>query len=381
MCISADHGACNTLLLCLLVSQRLLPVADLGSLPQWVDWPDLSTGDTLGTRPESKDETIPTVPILMAPPHLRAKHQQLPSTHTPPMNPQPDAKLTTPVATPKGQRLFDFWHQKVDQQAPDTAPPQPVSQSGAHVASGADAVQHSSSAQRPVDSGVSHHQDAKSARDLADKLAMLSTPSQQAKHAQQALRSSRPVPMDNPLVQMPVPAQAPTAQLTATAAAWLLEGPSQSVAVATTQHQLPSAGPGPEPSVQSDSTPAGLVAELETASRLVHQQSLQQAQLLDGLEHALAELSEQRLLIQNRQAAHSMDQQTTADGTMRPQTTCDTCNRLLSLLAGCLGGHFDLTRTCHLLRHIPAVCISSLCVHSGKLSQACISILPILCIA
>lgn len=341
MCISTDHGACNTLLLCLLVSQRLLPAADSGSLPQWVDWPDLSTGDALGTRPESEDDPIPTVPILMAPPHLRAKHQQLPSMHTPPTNPQRDAKLTTPVATPKGQRLFDFWHQKVDQQAPNTASPHPASQSGAQVASGADAEQHSSNAQRPVDSGTSHYQDAQSARDLADELAMLSTPSQQAMHAQQALHSLGPAPMDDPLVQMPVPAQAPSAQLTATAAAWLLEGPSQSVTVAASQHQGPSAGPGPEPSVQSGSTSAGLVAELETASRLVHQQSLQQAQLLDGLEHALAELSEQRLLIQNRQAGPSMDQQTTADGTMRPQITCDTCNRLLSLVAGCFGRHFD----------------------------------------
>ena len=55
--------------------------------------------------------------------------------------------------------------------------------------------------------------------------------------------------------------------------------------------------------MQSGTTSAAFVAELETASRLVHTQSLQQAQLLEGLEHALSQLSEHRLLIQNPQPA------------------------------------------------------------------------------
>lgn len=62
-------------------------------------------------------------------------------------------------------------------------------------------------------------------------------------------------------------------------------------------------------------TPAALVAELEAASRLVHHQSLQQAQLLEGLEHALSELSEHRLLIQNPPAAGGTSQQGGSDGT------------------------------------------------------------------
>jgi len=46
--------------------------------------------------------------------------------------------------------------------------------------------------------------------------------------------------------------------------------------------------------------------ELETASRLVHKQSVQQAELLEGIEHALSQLSEQCLLIQDPRAAAVM---------------------------------------------------------------------------
>ena len=56
---------------------------------------------------------------------------------------------------------------------------------------------------------------------------------------------------------------------------------------------------GQTQAVQSSSQSAALVAELEATSRLVHKQSLQQAELLNGLEQALAQLSEHRLLVQN----------------------------------------------------------------------------------
>ena len=114
--------------------------------------------------------------------------------------------------------------------------------------------------------------------------------------------------------------------------------------------------------MQPGSLPAGLVAELETASRLVHQQSLQQTQLLEGLEHALAELSEHRLLIQNRQAAPSMAQQTAADGTMRLQISCDMCNRKLSLVAGRFGRHFDLREDMSLVDAQTSKSSSAACV-------------------
>ena len=51
---------------------------------------------------------------------------------------------------------------------------------------------------------------------------------------------------------------------------------------------------------------AVFLAELETASRLVHKQSVQQAELLKGIEQALSQLSEQRLLIQDPRAAAVM---------------------------------------------------------------------------
>ena len=63
-----------------------------------------------------------------------------------------------------------------------------------------------------------------------------------------------------------------------------------------------------------------LVAELEATSRLVHQQSLQQAELLSGLERALSQLSEHRLLVQNPQATPGQSyRQTDASAASRQQ--------------------------------------------------------------
>ena len=86
------------------------------------------------------------------------------------------------------------------------------------------------------------------------------------------------------------------------------------VAAAGRHHQAP---PHEGWCEEHGATPAALVAELEAASRLVHHQSLQQAQLLEGLEHALSELSEHRLLIQNPPAAGGTSQQGGSDGTFQ----------------------------------------------------------------
>lgn len=122
------------------------------------------------------------------------------------MNPLLDLNPQAHVATPKGQRLFDFWHQKLEQQA---------SAATAHTT--------------------------------------LSAPPDQSR------QGASPDP---------------------------------------TSMQHTDAG-----QQQLSAAPAALLAELESASRLVHTQSAQQAELLAGLEHALAQLSEHRLLIQHPQAA------------------------------------------------------------------------------
>ncbi|DBA80580.1 TPA: hypothetical protein ACH3X1_007841 [Trebouxia sp. C0004] len=250
---------------------------DSNSVPEWVDWP---AGPPLSPQhspqashmqpaEEDQGDLSPTAPLLLAPPHLRRQQQQPPKAiaalprakrplalaidplslslrHAPSTNPQLDLRPMAPVASPKGQRLFDFWHQKADQLAP---PVQPVASPIA------DSTAQLEPASAPQDSGMS----------LEGMQPSMESRLQQAQHAQLAEHTGATQSL------VPAPAEAHV-------------------------HQSDKAD-----SVQSGTTAAAFVAELETASRLVHTQSLQQAHLLEGLERALSQLSEHRLLIQNPQ--------------------------------------------------------------------------------
>ena len=260
--------------------------SDDSAVPRWVDWPRTSP-QAHPQQPEQQggDELAPVAPILMAPPHLRKQQLEaqkadvalprakrplafaptplsLSLLHTPSMNPQMDLRLDTPVATPKGQRLFDFWHQKSEQPAAAAAAA-PATQPKAEPSVAAHTSQHTN-------------------------LVQLAFPTT-SRQSGVITASSLP--------------QLPGAIQNANQASSLA---SEHTPTAVHAQQAADAGVGP---VQSGTAPSALVAELEIASGLVHKQSLQQAELLEGLERALSQLSEHRLLVQNPQAAAMSNQE------------------------------------------------------------------------
>ena len=288
------------------------------TMPTWVDWPQTSPQPTPQQAGEEapQSDSEPAVPILLAPPRLRGQQQQaqkaepalprakrplsfasnplsLSLIHTPSMNPQLDLKSMTPVATPKGQRLFDFWHQKSEQQASAATAPGPVTTVAPFKASEVEDPSPATSAGQPGNAQQSSPSTAQQAESPST--------AQQAESpstAQQAESVARAAESD-------------VAQLDAAGAAELAYQPA-SVAAAQPPHQsqqldLTAAAPMQSPnvagSVRLGTESAAFVAELQTATRLVHKQSLQQEALLEGIERALSQLSEQRLLIQNPQAA------------------------------------------------------------------------------
>ena len=266
-------------------SRNVSSVSDDGAVPKWVDWPQTSPQPNVGTTPQHTeqqpgDDLASAAPILMAPPHLRKQQQDgqmadvalprakrplafalnplaLSLVHTPSMNPQMDLRVEAPAPTPKGQRLFDFWHHKSDQPAATPAnPPHTESGPAAHTR------QHPGLTQlAPPTTSL-----------LAEKSSPISLPQLAG-----ALQNTHQVPVQA--------AEFPGDQS---------EFPGD--------HSAPPANIGAE-SMQAGTASAALVAELETASRLVHKQSLQQAELLEGLELALSQLSEHRLLVHKPQAA------------------------------------------------------------------------------
>ena len=259
-------------------SRNVSSASDDGAVPKWVDWPQTSAQPNVGTTPQNTeqqpgDDLASAAPILMAPPHLRKQQQEgqmadvalprakrplafalnplaLSLVHTASMNPQMDLRLEAPAPTPKGQRLFDFWHQKSDQ--PAATPANPL-----HAESGpaAHTRQHPGLTQLPPPTTSL----------LSEKSCAIGLPQLAG-----ALQNTSQVPVQ--AAEFPGDQSAPPANI----------------------------GAG---STQADTASAALVAELETASRLVHKQSLQQAELLEGLELALSQLSEHRLLVHKPQAA------------------------------------------------------------------------------
>ena len=233
-----------------------------------------------------------------------------------------DAKPAPPVNTPKGQRLFDFWHHMVDHQTPASTNPLPTTPSRA-VASEANSELQSSSMHSADFPSLGHARSVLHASHASDDLSMPSS-ARLTQHIQSAgPTSGQQLQLEMQAASLPLgsaetatPQQALTqtdpAQPLRTELHSGLGHVQPSTAAAGQQHQDPADAGWCE---EHGATSAALVAELEAASRLVHHQSLQQAQLLEGLERALSELSEHRLLIQNPQAAVGTSGQGGSDGT------------------------------------------------------------------
>lgn len=291
------------------------------AMPTWVDWPQTTPQGGPHPAPQQAEkaalesESEPAVPVLMAPPHLRRQQQasqkaalSLPRAkrpltfapdplsislvHTPSMNPQLDLNPIMPVATPKGQRLFDFWHQKSEQALPaatDTQTPGPTaavapteapSSSGIH-AGQPDTAQHGSQ---------STTQQAESAAQSADTAQLAAPASTEHTHQPAPSAAAPQLPLHQTQQRDLSAAVAPVHDATAAAGV-----PSSS--------QDGSLTVQPRTVLQPS---AAFIAELQSATRLVHEQSLQQEALLEGLEHALTQLSEQRLLVQQPHSAAVM---------------------------------------------------------------------------
>ena len=296
-------------------------------MPTWVDWPQATPrGGPQPTRQQAEEEAAQSdseaaVPILMAPPHLRRQQQDsqraasalprakrplafapdplsLSLVHTPSMNPQLDLSPIVPVATPKGQRLFDFWHQKMEQKAPAAttdaqalgSAPAVAPATGSEVYFGAathagqpgNAEQVSPSTAQPVESAALGA--AAALLDAAGTAELTHLPASSGA-APQLPQLPQLQPHQSQQHDLPAAAASSVHGLTAAAAG------------------MPSLDADGSVTVQPGTVSAAFVAELQSATRLVHQQSLQQEALLEGIEHALSQLSEQRLLVQNAQAA------------------------------------------------------------------------------
>ena len=313
-----------------------------------MNWPSLRPGsqswDPQQAEADPEDDVNPTVPILMPPPQLRkGQHQEnqkaeaaLPKALTPsppsqllthmPSGAELDTEPAPPVATPKGQRLFDFWHQRLDHQTSASTNLLPTShslaqaselQSSSVQSAGSPSLGQARSVLHP--SHASDDQYMPSSAQLAQHIQSAGpTSGQRLQLEMQAaslpLGSAEPAPHQQALTQSE-PAQPLCIELHSDLGH--VQPSTAAAAAAVRQHPAPADEGWCE---EHGATPAALVAELEAASRLVHHQSLQQAQLLEGLEHALSELSEHRLLIQNPQAAVGTSQQAGSDGTSRFHT-------------------------------------------------------------
>ena len=284
-------------------------------MPRWVDWPQVTPrGGPQATSQQVEEEAPqsdpePAVPILMAPPHLRRQQQDaqkaasalprakrpltfapdvlsLSLVHTPSMNPQLDLNPMAPLATPKGQRLFDFWHQKSEQKASAATETQTPGPAAAQAPATASEAYSSPNAGNPEQAVPSTPEQAESAASGAAAALLDPAGTTELTH-QPAFSRIAPQLPPHQSQQHDLPAAAASSMHGATAAAAGVPSPNADGYVA----------------VQPGTVSAAVVAELQSATRLVHQQSLQQEALLEGIEHALSQLSKQRLLVQNPQAA------------------------------------------------------------------------------
>ncbi|KAL0020782.1 hypothetical protein WJX79_001465 [Trebouxia sp. C0005] len=181
-------------------------------MPRWVDWPQSSLAPEVSphqAEEEAHDDLTPAAPILQAPPHLRRQQKEvqkaeaalprakrplslasnplsLALVHTPSMNPQLDLTPSSPVATPKGQRLFDFWHQKAEQ--PVTAAG-PASASDIH----SKAVTHASQQDPQAVAVMSHEEGVSHKGDTAGVTASQMSQAELASSPAQHLLNGPPV--------------------------------------------------------------------------------------------------------------------------------------------------------------------------------------------
>ena len=208
------------------------------ALPQWVDWSAL--------KPEEEEEKVNAAPV-------RGRHAPL-AVFVQDTPQEPEAlhaeDTVVPATTPKGQSLFEFWQQKSAAGTPAT-----------------------SESLKPTSV---HARRYLSTEDTGSPL------------------EPSPLATSESAATLPEGSEAHPHETLARAHWQGTSAEAQTLAEAQTGTGLAA--------VQAGSASAALVAELEAASQLVHKQSLQQAELLEGLERALSQLSEHRLLIQNPQA-------------------------------------------------------------------------------
>ena len=253
---------------------ELVGIDDDNALPQWVDWSAL--------KPE--EEHSPATSVSRRPAPL---DMSLIDTHN---DPPPVNNPATPAATPKGQQLFDFWQQKSAAAtlfADDSLGPALLS---VHVRRG---LSKTDSTSDPW----SDQQESAPAEPVLD-WASLGADGQDTRQTQTPGSHSAPGMRSRAL----------TAESSQAGPDSSAEHRHQSSAVVGAVQPADTEAASMRPTdtqvgcVQPDTASAALIAELETASQLVHKQSLQQAELLEGLERALSQLSEHRLLIMNPEA-------------------------------------------------------------------------------
>ncbi len=247
-------------------------------LPQWVEWSAI-------TPPEEGNTQVTEVQHRPAPLAL-VDAPSMPSDLTP---------NALDVPTPKGQQLFEFWQQK----AAATAP-LPASQNASAVLPLMHARRHHSVKRTtPVQQAPGHMSGG--SLPAANGTASWNG---DVLHTPDAAMSQHQGPL---MLQPQTHAAIANCQQTDLPVFAQPQEPSQR---GLPDHEQPGTAPvevlggslsSARGFMQPSSASTALLAELTAASQLVHQQSRQQAELLEGLEHALSQLSEHRLLIQNPQ--------------------------------------------------------------------------------
>ena len=298
-------------------------------MPTWVEWP--SSGmeeERAGDNQTQAGDLGASLPLLTTPPHARRAHQESPAAlprakrplslapdplslslvHTPSMNPTLDLRPHTPLPTPKGQRLFDFRHHKVAP-APAPAPPadlppclQPATTTELVAKTDSCAIQSDgqAAASQPPVSVVS------SSQNMSLQAPIGSSPSSGHIALQAPISMSSPTQVSiSPTRQTaPSPSSAAQPPSNQTSASQAVTAPPTAPNQQPAPPQLRSAPDSPHHASPPEASKLSaaqseLLTELTTASQLVQQQSARQAELLEGLEQALSQISQHCLLVQN----------------------------------------------------------------------------------
>lgn len=294
-------------------------------------------------------ETPASLPRVKHPLRVAPNPLSLSLVHTPPLSPTLDPRPQNPLPTPKGQRLFDFWREKADS-SPVSAADQPRSSEQVRCPTellGEQATARQASASHaPIDTGLSSQHAAvqtpigtsPSSQHIAlQALTSMSSPNQgvplqapigTSPSSQHAALQAPPSPSQDVALQGPFNITSSSKDPTLSIGLTRQADPSPLAVhqppfnTASASHPMPALsapllGPKQSAAALNSLWPASpnaasmlanaaqreLLAELTATSHLVQQQSARQAELLEGLQHALSHISQHRLLLQNPSAA------------------------------------------------------------------------------